>query len=269
MSAGPEPGSGAARWIHRLSRQQGDGAARLICFAHAGGSANTFRAWAPLVSPGVELFAVQLPGRAERFSEPPVDRMGPLLDRLLEHVAPLTDRPFAMFGYSMGARVALALAQTLREAGLAEPAVLAVGASPGPVLRTPVPGWNRGDEELVAGLVAGGGMPAAVLADAELLQLLLPTIRADLTVVATWPYQDDRKVGCPIAAFAGRADAYAPPERMAAWAAETTSRFTLTELDGDHFFIGRALPRVVAAVDGLLLQAGADQASPAEASHRG
>lgn len=262
MSAGARgPGGAAARWIHRLSPRQDDGAVRLVCFPHAGGSANAFRAWAPLVSAEVELFAVQLPGRAERFGEAPVDRMGPLVDDLLDHVAPLLDRPFAMFGYSMGARVALALAQAMSAAGLDEPAVLAVGASPGPVLRTPVPGWDRSEEELVAGLVAAGGMPAEVLADADLLELMLPTIRADLTVVATWPYREDRKIGCPIAAFAGRADSYAPPERMAAWAAETTSRFTLTEVDGDHFFINRALPRVVAVVDGLLLRAGAGQAA--------
>ncbi|HEU5331341.1 MAG TPA: thioesterase domain-containing protein [Actinocrinis sp.] len=268
MSAGTGPGGAAARWIHRLSPPRDDGAVRLICFPHAGGSANAFRAWVPLVSAEVELYAVQLPGRAERFGESPIDRMGPLLDHLLDHVAPLLDRPFAMFGYSMGARVALALAQTMRAAGLDEPALLAVGASPGPCLRTAVPGWDRSEEELVAGLVAAGGMPAEVLADAELLELLLPTIRADLTVVATWPYQENRKIGCPIAAFAGSADPYASPVRMAAWAAETTSRFTLTEVDGDHFFISRALPRVVADLDGLLRRADAGQAALGQASQR-
>jgi surfactin synthase thioesterase subunit len=57
------------RWLKRFSRPA-NGAVRLLCFASAGGSAGTFRHWAPMLPPHVELVGVQLPGRADRFHEP-------------------------------------------------------------------------------------------------------------------------------------------------------------------------------------------------------
>jgi medium-chain acyl-[acyl-carrier-protein] hydrolase len=250
-SAGAAPTS---RWTRPLGPRP-DGEVRLFCFHHAGGSAAAFLPWTDLVDPRIELVAVQLPGRSERFAEKPIDDMDSLVGHLLDAMAPQLDRPYAMFGYSMGARVSLALTQALQAAGGPGPQLVMVGASPAPKLRSAVAGWDRSDAELVNYLFGLGGMPPEIKDHPDLLELMLPTVRADLTAVATWPYQQGRRIGCPIAAFSGRADRYASPSLMRGWATETASTFTLDEFDGDHFFVVPRVREVVAAVNQRLLAA--------------
>ncbi|MEZ0109017.1 medium-chain acyl-[acyl-carrier-protein] hydrolase [Catenulispora sp. EB89] len=241
----------AASWTHLLAGGP-DSSKTLVCLHHAGGTAAAFRSWARYLAPDTEMLAVQLPGRSERFQEPALDRMQPVVDGVMEHVVPLLDRPFALFGMSMGARVGLAVAQALHQAGLHRPEMLIVGASPAPVLRTAVPGWNQNDAELTAYLVGTGGVPPEVAAAPEVMELMLPTVRADLTAVATWPHQGDRLLDRPIAALAGRQDPYAAPSLMQGWATETSADFSLTEFDGGHFFVEPNLPAVVSTINTLL-----------------
>jgi len=233
-----------SRWLRRFGTTT-EPESRLFCFHSAGGAASAYQGWAELLPAGVELVAVQLPGRESRFTEPPHDRMAPLVGDLTEVLDPLLDRPFAFFGHSMGARVAFSLAHALGERG---PARLFVAGSPAPSLLVPVPAWNGSDAGLVRYLADLGGTPPEVLADAELLSLLLPALRADLTVVATWDYPDHEPLTCDLHALSGRLDPYAPPARMAAWAKETSAAFTLDTLPGGHFFVRTELPRVLDTV---------------------
>jgi surfactin synthase thioesterase subunit len=180
--------------------------------------------------------AAVLPGREARYTEAPYRHMDAVIAHLVDALPPWLGTRFAFFGYSMGARIALALTQALLRRGLQGPDALFVGGSPGPALAIDVPGWKDSDDDLAAHLRALGGVPPEVAAEPELLSLMLPTVRADLTVVATWPYCR-YPVRAPIHAFAGTHDDYASPARMMAWRAETGSWFRLTTVPGGHFFL--------------------------------
>jgi surfactin synthase thioesterase subunit len=224
---------------------------RLICFPYAGGGVAPYRQWT--LDPRIEVAAVQLPGREDRFHDEPYDAMTPLVDRLVTVLADELDRPFAFFGHSMGARVAFALSHALRDRGLPGPQRLFVSGSPGPCLPIPVGGWNEPDEGLVAWLHRMDGTPQAIMRRPELLAALLPTLRADLTVVATHPYRRRDPLDLPIHAFAGLGDDYATPERMTFWRRETAAAFALDTFAGGHFFLSTALPHVLAMVTEDLL----------------
>lgn len=240
--------AGTDRWVRRLA-VRADRRIRLICFHHAGGSAAAFQDWPPLLDESIEPVAVQLPGRENRFTERPYSDIGRLVDRLVEVLAPALGEPFACFGHSMGARVALAFAQRLHALGHHTPEMLLVAGSPGPSLSVEVPGWDRTDEELTRYVRDGGGVPPEVLANTDLLEMMLPTIRADLTAVATWPYQRVPPLPCHLRAFAGTSDDYASPDRMRAWERETAASFALEVLPGGHFFPRDERGRLVAAVN--------------------
>lgn len=79
---------------------------RLFCLPHAGGSASLFRTWQAELGQDIEVCPVQLPGRENRLREPPLralpDVIAPLVDVLAKH----TDKPYALFGHSMGALLA-------------------------------------------------------------------------------------------------------------------------------------------------------------------
>ena len=217
-------------------RPQHNEGIRLFCFPYAGGGAGVFRYWPDALPGYIEPVAAVLPGREARFTEEPYRHMDAVVTHLADALPPWLGRRFAFFGYSMGARIALALAQALLRRGMSGPEVLFVGGSPGPGLAIGVPGWRDSDADLTAHLDALGGVPPSVAARPELLSLMLPTVRADLTVVATWPYRRC-PVRAPIHAFAGTEDSYASPARMRAWEAETGSWFRLTAMPGGHFFL--------------------------------
>jgi medium-chain acyl-[acyl-carrier-protein] hydrolase len=223
------------RWFKRFGRREGPADIRLLCFHHAGGSAAMYRHWIGLLPPSVEPIAVQLPGRADRFGEPAFDRMGPLVDELVDVLKPLLDRPFACYGISMGARVAWALSHALRERSMPMPSLLFVACAVAPVHDDGTWPWEGRADGLEGYMREMGGTPAEVLAEPELLQALLPTLRADLTVLSTHRFHPDTPLDIRIRGFAGTEDGTDPPDRMTAWQAETTARFDLDVVQSGHF----------------------------------
>lgn len=226
-----------SKWI-QIPRHRPQATHRLICLPPAGGGASLYRNWPARLPDCVEVLAVQLPGREARLAEPPLERMGPLVENIIGALEPCLDMPFTLFGFSMGARVALALTHAMlaRPDGH-RPAALHVAASPAPVLGVRVPGWDGTDADLAAYLREMGGTPLEVLGTAELLSLVLPILRADLTVVATHHYGERSPVPIPLTAYAGTADTYAGPDRTRPWSQETTTFRGLYTFDAGHFFI--------------------------------
>jgi surfactin synthase thioesterase subunit len=212
-------------------------AMRLVCIPYAGGGASAFRPWSQDLGTGVEVWCAELPGRERRFREPPVTTMAglvpPVVDAIVDRVRP----PVALFGHSMGGLAALEVAHRLPECGGPPPAHLFVSGARAPHLPRARAVHLLDDDRLEAWLVRVGGLPAEVVADRDLLALLLPTIRADLDVCASFRHRLRAPLGCSIHAFAGAADPVAPRADMAGWVGYTSAAFALTVLPGDHFFL--------------------------------
>src|ERR1700761_5579544 len=101
----------SARWIVRKPLPAAR--LRLFCFPFSGGGAGAFRGWGDAL-PGVEVCAVQPPGRESRMREPAISQMEPLVSQIVPVIRPLLDMPFAFFGHSLGASVAFDVARRLR-----------------------------------------------------------------------------------------------------------------------------------------------------------
>ena len=240
MAADHPPGASADGWITR-PRENPAAAVRLLCLSYAGGGASAFREW-PARLPGVEVLAIQLPGRETRLLEPPFRRMDPLLTALTDAVVAELDKPFAIFGHSMGARLGFELTRELRRRGHPAPAALFVSACKAPHLpRTPLPLLESMPEHIfVARLRNMNGTPPEIFDNPELLELVLPGIRADFAVIDSYEYTDEPALACPIRAFGGTRDTEAREDELLGWQAHTTSSFGLRMLPGGHFAITTA-----------------------------
>lgn len=217
---------------------------RLFCFAHAGGGASLFREWNGALGDRVGVCPIQLPGRESRFREPAFTRLGPLVEALVEALSPHLDRPFALFGHSLGALVAFELARRLRREGLFEPSQLIVSGSRAPQLPRTEPDVHRlSDAAFRAELRRLDGTPVELLENDELMDLLLPSLRADFALFETYAYTAGSPLSCPISALGGRDDPTVEHAELEAWRAQTTGRFRLRIFPGNHFFVrsGRAL----------------------------
>lgn len=176
-----------------------------------------------------------LPGREERYSEAPYTRADDLVPLLAEHLSAHFDKPFAFFGHSLGGRMAFALARHLSEQRMPLPRHLFLsGCAPQPsrVQRHELP-----DQELLKEIRAMNGAPPEALANVELMELLLPTIRADFALAEDCVPRTEARVPVPVTAFAGQADPEARLEQARHWARHTTGGFESVELPGDHFFL--------------------------------
>src|ERR1044072_2290940 len=177
---------------------------RFFCFPYAGGRASVFRTWPDELPAEVEFYAIELPSRGRRIKEPPVTRMEPLVSAIAGAIEALLDRPFCFFGHSMGALTSFELARLLRRERRALPAQLFVSGCSAPQIKDADPvTFDLPEPEFVDVLRRLNGTPSEVLENNELLQLMLPTLRADFELLQMYEYADERPCSFPITACGG------------------------------------------------------------------
>ncbi|WP_019634304.1 thioesterase II family protein [Actinomadura atramentaria] len=226
-------------------------ALRLFCLPHAGGSAVAYRPWTKEISPAVEVHAVQYPGRADRMGEPPVTDAERLARLIAGATAPLTDRPAALFGHSMGAVLAYEVARLLQERG-APPVHLFVSGARPPHDRGDERVSDRDDDGLVAAMAELGGTDADVLANAELRELVLPYVRNDFRLIEDYAHRAGTRLTVPVTAIIGDADPHVDEATAARWSEMTDGPFRLRVLPGDHFYLVPRRADVIAEIHAAL-----------------
>jgi medium-chain acyl-[acyl-carrier-protein] hydrolase len=239
-----------------IARPRPNPAARLclFCFPYAGGGEAVFRTWWQGLPDDIEVCSVRLPGRDQRLQEPPIARLTPLVHALADALGPELARPYALYGHSMGARIAFELARELRRRGRPDPALLAVSGRPAPhcPLRDPMHALTT--EQLIGRMRRLGGTPEAVLREPELMAMFLPIVRADLEVNEVEAHRPEPPLGCPIAAFGGADDERCSRDELEAWRDHTRGGFTFEIFPGGHFFVHTAGRELLAALTRALTQ---------------
>lgn len=238
----------------------------LLLLPCAGASATMYLRWRRSLPAWIRLVPLELPGRGARHGEPFVEDYDVLVGQLCDAVDAPAVAPtgrYVLLGHSMGALLAHGLARRLRERSRPLPDALNVSASAAPAMRESIRFQGPLDDaSLIADLRRQGGTPDAVFENPELLRMTLDALAADYRVCASFRHEAPGvPLPMPVHVLAGRADAI-PPASLAAWAAETTGRFTLDWFDGGHFFIRQQESLVLAALERALrpLASGASHA---------
>ncbi len=230
----------AGSWLTTRGRTDSDAASvRLFCLPHAGAGPSAYNVWRRFLPERIEVCPIQIPGREARLSEPSITDCTTLIEAITLALAGHLDRPYAIFGHSMGALLALDLAQSLRLHGLRLPSHLFVSgrnATHVPVKHGSI--HKMTDESFLAALATRyGGLPQEILDTPELLELYLPILRADLTLLETHQYQRLAPLNCPISAFSGKDDANVSNAGLEAWGEHTSAAFQTRWFDGGHFYL--------------------------------
>ena len=210
---------------------------RLFCFPYAGGGDFIFRSWQRILSDAIEVCPVQLPGRGSRIAEPPLTEINQLIPLASEALVPHLDKPFALFGHSMGALIAFELAHYLRREYGAQPVHLFASGRCSPQTMSEPIDLKQFDSELPEMLRRYNGTPAEALENPELMELVLPVLRADLALCKSYRYTPKPPFSFPITAFGGLDDHGVTRPCIESWREHTTGTFALRMLPGDHFFL--------------------------------
>ena len=226
---------------------------RLFCFPYAGGSASIYHQWPACTPADIEVIAVQYPGRATRLREPLRTNLNLLLDDIEDAIIPLLDKPFAFFGHSMGATVVYELTRRLHASQKPLPIHLFFSGRSAPHLpavKPPVHGLP--DKEFLDSMRNLNGTPAELLEHAELMEMMLPIIRADFQLLETWQHHPSPPFNVPVSVFGGLADDGVPLENLDAWAACTTGKMKRHMFPGDHFFLHQQYPAMLNIINRAL-----------------
>ncbi|MCJ0871768.1 thioesterase II family protein [Streptomyces sp. AP-93] len=240
----------AAVWFRRYQRPGGPPARlRLVCFPHAGGTAQLYHGWAALLPAGVELLAVRYPGRQERLAEPCFEDMDALVDAVTGALGDFLDQPLALFGHSMGASVAYESTLRLQERYGVRPIRLMVSGRSAPHRPKPSRLHEQDDETLIAGVRRLGDLGSEAYDIPELRELLLPALRADFRLIEAYRPARPAPVSCPVTAYVGDGDPGCVRDDVLAWSDLTPpGAFDFRTYPGDHFYLARQEAALVADV---------------------
>jgi medium-chain acyl-[acyl-carrier-protein] hydrolase len=258
--------STANRWLI-LPKPNPAASMRLFCLPYAGGSPLIFQNWPASLPSNIEVCAIQLPGRGMRLSEPPFTKLESLIESLAPVLRPFLDKPFAFFGHSMGGMISFELARALRLRFGLEPACLFIaGRQAPPIQDRTAARYDLPEPEFLEQVRCLNGTPPEILAQPELMRLLVPLLRADFELCQTYVYKPGPPVDCPMFIFGGVKDAEVSQEELEGWRPHTTGAFSLRMLPGDHFFIQSAQAQLLEMVSEELRQLSINL-SPGEVGH--
>lgn len=219
---------------------------RLFCLPYAGGNHGIFSSWAEILAPHIEICPALLPGRSIRFNETPINNLTTLVDELALAIEPLLTKPYWVYGHSMGGIIAYELASLLSSNTSPKPNHLYISGARAPhvpipaTARVKINSYKLPDQPFIQQIKELNGTPPEVFADPELLEIMLPILRADFAVVDTYEYKENPPLTCPISVFGGIDDTSdVPEEALEQWKVYTTAPFSLKMLAGDHFFVWR------------------------------
>jgi surfactin synthase thioesterase subunit len=177
--------------------------------------------------------------------ETPYVNLSDLVSGIAAEVEPFLDMPFAFFGHSLGAMISFELARKLRRLGGPQPAHLFVSGSPAPHIVSSTATYNLPYDEFIEALRDLNGTPSEVLEHPELMQIMMPLLRADFEVHDTYKYLPGPRLDCPITAFGGLEDGNAQREDIEGWRDHTSGSFSFWMLPGDHFFLHTSQSRLM------------------------
>jgi medium-chain acyl-[acyl-carrier-protein] hydrolase len=185
------------------------------------------------------------------------------MNALYSDLQPLLKKPFAFFGHSMGALVSYEFARRLQQEKQAGPFQLFVSGCKAPheIFINELT-YDLPDPEFIAELRCLQGTPAEVLDNAELMQLMLPMIRADFKASQLYQYIAGPPLECSLRAFGGLKDETVSRDKVEAWGKHTRGSFRAQMLPGDHFFLNTSeslLTRIIAQELLMHLNSGASR----------
>lgn len=237
-------------WI--ASRRPKPGAClRLFCFPYAGGASTVYQTWQAALPATVDVCCIELPGRLARAREAPLRSIQSIVAAMAAELAPLLDRPCALFGYSMGSLIAFEWARQLEALGKGVTTLFVAARNPPHHPPAGQPDHEQPSTLQFLSSVAKryGPLPAVILEDPELREIVALSLRADLESAARYRVSSADRINAPIVAFGGTLDASTQVEALGDWKILTSSdSFAVKMVRGSHFFIRESGPELLRGI---------------------
>jgi len=210
----------------------------LFCFPYAGAGASVFRLWSKWLDESIRGFAIQPPGRESRFLEAPLTDLAAYSNQAAKAILTQAgNEPVVLFGHSLGAAAAFETARCLAQLNKNITALVVSGRQAPNIKSRKQPISHLPDNDFIRELASLDGTPKEVLANSELIELLLPTIRADFAMSESYLSLNRPALRCPVIAVGARDDIWLTSESLDEWRDVTLGSFETKWFEGNHFFL--------------------------------
>ncbi len=223
----------------------------LFCLPFAGGGASAYNTWMKRMQNMICVCPIQLPGREERIMEQLYKDMNKMLDDLEQAVLNVVKGSYALWGHSMGGKIAYELEKRMENRGYTAK-YLFVSGSRVPHIPEPNPIYYLSDEAFKEKLGRFEGTPKEILENKELLDFFLPMLRADFTMDETYYTKEIQKLNCSIYGFGGIDDKEADEKAIKKWQEYTNQNFLYKIFQGNHFFIKEHEDEILSIIEKCL-----------------
>ncbi len=218
----------------------------LYCLPYAGGHSLSYREFQANVADNILIKPLELPGRGKRIKEPLLTNLETMVDDLFLQIEnELNDKPYAIYGHSMGTLLGYLLTKRILSAGKPAPLHLFVSGRNAPsVIKNTIPRHKLPKQEFLNYLNELGGLQQEILECTELMDFLEPILRADFQAIETYTYQQTSPFEIPISILYGLEDKELSSQDLLAWQQESSQPITIKSFPGGHFFIFEQLPQI-------------------------
>lgn len=222
---------------------------KLFCFPHLGGSAAIYYQWRSLFPTSIEICPVELAGRGERNEEPFYQNFQELVSDVSEQIIHTSSEAYALFGHSMGTLIAYETTYYLMNRGIDPPIHIFFSGRNTPDIKNDMFINCMNDETFIEKLNQLGGIPSAIFDYPELVDMVLPVLKADYRVMNTYGFTlQKQKIKSNITVVAGDNDLSITYEDMRKWRLITEGDCSMHFIPGGHFYMENNLNALVGLI---------------------
>lgn len=211
---------------------------RIICIYHAGGYASQYAILSKYLPKEIELLIYERPGLGSRIGEEQCTDWEQLKRVVFTELEPYLNKPYILFGHSLGASISFELVKQLQANKLPLPINLCIGDREAP----PFPYMEYvhllEDKEFKEILINEYDMSRDLLNNEDFSSFFLPMLRVEFKLANIY-YKifnpSDELVTCPITVFIPNSSKKLE-ESISAWSKFTTEAFEIIRVEGGHFF---------------------------------
>lgn len=210
---------------------------RLVCFPYAGSNGYIFKNWPDKLAPDIEIVTIELPGHGTKIKQAPFDVAFDVANRLASELEALADKPMFVLGHSGGAILAFESCRLLAQRGAQVQRLFALASRAPHVPLKEASRYHLPKEQFLSRVNEFGGLSKEFLNNKDLLDLMLPAMRADEKLAEVYRYEGSLKeIQFPITVYGGDIDQVLP-EHLMEWSQLNPVDFEYTQFPGGHFFL--------------------------------
>jgi surfactin synthase thioesterase subunit len=200
-----------------------------------------YRPWTVSSPAWLQVVPVELPGRGRLVKEVFASSLIDLAGRIATAIERTSDKPYAIFGHSLGALLAYHATAMLTTSGVPQPRILYLSGVTPPFLELQRRALADMDEAtLLKYLRAFEGTPEAILNDPSIRAFLFPILRSDFRLVEEYRLNEPLPLQMPLTVLWGKEDPATPDSDMLHWKRAAAGAFLFRSYPGGHFFLNNS-----------------------------